>query len=298
MIDLHEIMTCWGFSDSELIHQFHTDSPRIVAEFRTENGHYILRGIPQEADGKSVGEQTICGNVQAHSFLGNQKGIAPRIFPVSGDDQLYYVKKDKYWFYLLSFVEGRPMQDTPEDEYLLGKLARVLHTQKGYSYPSALNENKERFYGWFQDKPFKRAFDALLDRIPDFGKYDRCLIHTDLGPHNAIVRTDGEAVLIDLDDSGIGSRYLDLGWAFIMQFVEHTEDMQLSYRFDLAKAFLSGYYGSVPVTEKEYDLLWQGAVYMHISYMKSYGPDAVDSLWEILQFGLEQKPVLWELIQT
>ncbi len=79
-------------------------------------------------------------------------------------------------------------------------------------------------------------------------------------------------MLIDLDDAGIGSRYLDLGWAFIMQFVEHTEQMRLSYRFDLAQAFLEGYYGTARISRMEYDLLWQGAVYMHISYMQSYGP--------------------------
>ena len=146
------------------------------------------------------------------------------------------------------------MQETPEDELLLGKLARMLHSLKGYSFPSALNENKQRFYKWFSEKPFKASFDMLLDNLPDFEKYDRYLIH--------------------------------------------TEDIQLSYRFDLALAFLKGYFGAVQIPEQEYDLLWQGAVYMHISYMQSYGPDAVDSLWKILQFGLEQKSVLWKMIKN
>lgn len=295
-INLHEILTYWGCSDAELIKNHYLDSPRIVAEIKNENKHYILKGIPDTRDGESRGEQTILGNVLAHQFLGNQKGIAPRIFPIKFDHQKYYIKKDGYWFYLIEFIQGRPMQETPEDELMLGKLARMLHSLEGYSFPSALNENKQRFYRWFSEKPFKAAFDMLLDSLPDFEEHDRCLIHTDLGPHNTIVRTNGEAVLVDLDDCGIGSRYLDLGWAFIMQFVEHTEDMRLSYRFDLALAFLKGYYGTTHIPEKEYDLLWQGAVYMHISYMQSYGPEAVDSLWKILQFGLAQKSVLWKMI--
>ena len=109
------------------------------------------------------------------------------------------------------------------------------------------------------------------------------------------MRSGGEAVLIDLDDAGIGSRHLDLGWAFIMQFVEHTEDMVLSYRFDLAEAFVRGYYGGVPSRE-EYDLVWHGAVYMHISYMKTYDEGAVEPLCRILLFGLEQKETLWNMI--
>lgn len=297
-INLYEIVTCWGLANAEIIKLSHPDAPRIVAEISTGNGHYILKGIPDTGDEESRGEQTICGNVSAHQFLGNQKGIAPRIYPVKGSGQKYYLKKSGYWFYLTEFIEGRPMQDTPEDELMLGKLARTLHSLEGYSYPSALNESKQHFYGWFEEKPFKAAFDELLDSLPDFSKYDRCLIHTDLGPHNAMISTEGKAVLIDLDDSGTGSRYLDLGWAFIMQFVEHTKDMKLSYRFDLAQAFLKGYYGTTQITEKEYDLLWQGAVYMHISYMQSYGSDAVDSLWKILQFGLAQKTILRKMQNT
>lgn len=44
----------------------------------------------------------------------------------------------------------------------------------------------------------------------------------------------------------------------------------------------------------EYDLIWKGAVFMHISYMQTYGPYAVDSLWAILNYGMAQKEKLWE----
>lgn len=108
-------------------------------------------------------------------------------------------------------------------------------------------------------------------------------------------RKNGEAVFIDLDDAGIGPKYLDLGWAFIMQFVDfdhQTEEMR--YRFDLALAFLRGYYGDRTLSRNEYDMIWQGAVFMHISYMQTYGPYAVDSLWKILQYGMACKEELWE----
>ncbi len=137
---------------------------------------------------------------------------------------------------------------------------------------------------------------ASMELLPDFREYDRCFIHTDLGPHNTMIRKDGRLILIDLDDAGMGSRYLDLGYAFIMQFVEHTEDMRLYYRFDLAKAFLKGYYGENPIPRSEYDSIWHGAVQMHISYMQCYGEDAVDSLWEILKFGIAQKERLWKIL--
>ena len=36
---------------------------------------------------------------------------------------------------------------------------------------------------------------------------------------------------------------------------------------------------------------------MHISYMQVYGPYAVDSLWKILKFGIEQKETLWGMLK-
>lgn len=102
-------------------------------------------------------------------------------------------------------------------------------------------------------------------------------------------------MFIDLDDSGIGSRYLDLGWPFIIQFVDFNhETEEMNYRFDLAQSLLEGYYGDETISREEYDLIFQGAIPMHISYMQTYGPYAVDSLWKILQFGIDQKEILWE----
>lgn len=61
--------------------------------------------------------------------------------------------------------------------------------------------------------------------------------------------------------------------------------------------FLKGYYGDELISRSDYDLIWQGAVYMHISYMKCYGPDAVKPLWRILKFGMKQKEVLWKRLK-
>ena len=136
------------------------------------------------------------------------------------------------------------MCETEEDEFRLGKLAKKLHSYQEYVIPSPMSQNTERFYRWFQERSFKKEFDSILHSLPDFSHYDQCLIHSDLGPHNAMIRDTGEAVFIDLDKTGIGSRFLDLGWAFIMQFVEfHRESGEMEYHFGLAKAFLEGYYG-------------------------------------------------------
>ena len=48
------------------------------------------------------------------------------------------------------------------------------------------------------------------------------------------------------------------------------------------------------LTRDEYDPLFYGAEQMHISYMQTYGPYAVNSLWKILKYGMEQKETLWK----
>ena len=116
-----------------------------------------------------------------------------------------------YRFYLMEFIAGRQMEETPEDEYKLGQATRKMHLLQGYNVKSPLTQSKERYYTWFRNHAFVKEFDGILDAIPNFEELDQCFVHTDIGPHNAMVRTNGEAVFIDLDDSGIGSRYLDLG---------------------------------------------------------------------------------------
>lgn len=285
-----EVLKCWGFAEVRVIEQFHEESTRRTYHVIADGRQLLVKRLTDEKT-----ENVIKGNTLAHEYLGNQKGLAPKLIHTL--DGVSYIKKEDYWFYVLEWIEGENLRETPEDEYDLAVLARNLHELKDYEYPSALSEGKQRFYEWFQDKPFKAEFDAVLDALPDFGKLDRCLIHTDLGPHNSVRNKQGEVMLIDLDDAGIGSRYLDLGWPFVMQFVDFYHDTEeMRYRFDLAQAFLRGYYGEELPDRKEYDLLWQGAIYMHISYMQCYGPYAVDSLWKILKFGMEQKETLWEIL--
>ena len=280
----------WELENPCIEEQLKDEPVRPVFKIKTDSGRYILKGFSCE-----MPESTIAGNVRAHLFLGNEKGLAPRIIPAKTGK--YYVCDNEYWFYLMEFIEGRQIQETPDDEFLLGKVARQLHELEGYSEKSPFSQSKSKFYEWFRDRDFVKEFDAILDEIPDFELLDQCFVHTDLGPHNAMLDKDGKVVFVDLDDAGIGSRYLDLGWPFIMQFVDFNHDTEeMKYRFDLAESFLRGYYGEADIKRDEYDLLFFGAEQMHISYMQTYGPYAVDSLWKILKYGMEQKEVLWEMI--
>ena len=222
--------------------------------------------------------------------------MAPKVYPTKTGE--FYISDQGYWFYLMEFIEGRQMEETPEDEYKIGRAARKLHALQGYDMKSPDPYTKPLFYTWFRDRSFVKEFDAILDSIPNFEMLDQCFVHTDIGPHNTMLNSDGKVMFIDLDDTGMGSRYLDLGWPFIMQFVDlNHETDEMNYRFDLAKSFMKGYFGEDQILREEYDLIFYGAMQMHISYMQSYGPDAVEALWQILLFGMEQKELLWEMLQ-
>ncbi len=280
----------WPLRHPRIEGQPEVHPPRLIVRIQTEAGRYILKGFPEETP-----EAVIRSNVQAHLFLGNEKGLAPRLLPAKTG--AFCLSAQGYWFYLMERIEGRQMEETPEDECRLVQAARALHALIGYRVKSPVDQSRERFLAWLRDRPFVREFDAVLDRLPDFEALDQCLIHSDLGPHNAILRQDGRVIFIDLDDAGTGSRYLDLGWPFIMQFVDFNHETgAMHYRFDLAVSFLRGYYGEGGLARDEYDRLFDGAVQMHISYMQSYGPDAVDSLWRILIFGMRQREALWRLV--
>lgn len=285
------VLKNWELDNPEIIEQFNKDSTRMIFRISTRSQDYILKGLPE-----SVSENTVKSNVNAHLFLGNKNGMAPKLYPTKAGE--LYASNQGYWFYLMEFIDGRQMEETPEDEYKIGQVARKLHDLQGYDTKSPDSQRKERYYTWFRERSFVKEFDSILDTLPDFETLDQCFVHTDIGPHNTMLRKDGEVVFIDLDDSGIGSRYLDLGWAFIMQFVDFNHDTEeMNYRFDLALSFLRGYFGERKISREEYDLIFYGAMQMHISYMQTYGPDAVESLWKILLFGMEQKEPLWEMLQ-
>lgn len=289
---IETVLKNWELENPKIIGRFNENSPRLIFKINASSRDYILKGQPC-----SVSENTVKSNVNAHLFLGNKNGMAPKLYPTKNGE--FYINDQGYWFYLMEFIDGRQMEETPEDEYRIGQAARKLHALQGYNTKSPDPYTKSLFYTWFRERSFVKEFDAILDSIPDFEILDQCFVHTDIGPHNTMLRQDGEVIFIDLDDTGIGSRYLDLGWPFIMQFVDLNHDTdEMNYRFDLALNFLRGYFGESKISREEYDLIFYGAMQMHISYMQSYGPDAVEALWRILLFGMEQKELLWEMIQN
>lgn len=290
-MDVSNILNNWGISCTEILQQFDVGGSRLVCKIQTEIGTVILKGQPVDSK-----KDFILGNVHALEFLGNGHHLAPKIY--YRPDGTAFWRNDDHYYYLMEFIEGRQAQENIEDERLLGEACAKLHKLSGYFDHSTFSVNAtiDKVKEWFSEYTWKNEFDEIVASLPDFEQCRQCFIHTDIGPHNAIIR-DGSVVFIDLDDAGLGSQFIDLGWPFIMQFVDYNKQThEMKYQFDLAKAFLEGYIRVIDLTSSEYDLLWQGAIFMHISYMKCFGKEAEQSLWDILKFGIEQKDELFRIV--
>ena len=122
----------WGFSDIRIIQQVNDEeSSRWVFHVLADGKHFLIKGLPEEKT-----EEVIKGNTLAQEYLGNQKGLAPKL--IHTQDGASYIKLEDYWFYVLEWIEGTNMEETPQDEYDLAVVAKKLHSFRDYQYPCAL----------------------------------------------------------------------------------------------------------------------------------------------------------------
>lgn len=129
------ILRCWGFSACSLSGRFHPKTDRLIFRVQADGRALLLKGIPD-----TMPEAVITGNTTAHLYLGNRLRLAPMLILLPGGAPYLYA--EGFWFYLMEFIDGCPMTETPEDELALGILAKRLHACADYTYPSALNADK------------------------------------------------------------------------------------------------------------------------------------------------------------
>lgn len=291
---LDEVAKLWGFSQIEILEEFNVSGNRAVLLIQTDKGKLVVKGLPDSAP-VMVPE----GTSKALAFLETKKiRLAPKL--IRSLDGSTFLHVGSHYIYVMEFIEGRRMEANVGDEFLLGQAAATLHGITDYGYPCTydyyyeMNNMKQRFAG----HEFKEEYDGILSSLPDFKRYRQCFIHTDIGPHNAVLSTGSEVVFIDLDDAGNGSPYVDLGWPFIMQFVDYNKQTgEMHYDFDITKAFLDGYRSIHEISPDEMELVWAGGIFMHMSYMEVYGPDGVIPMWNILKFGMAQKEKVFQLLK-
>ena len=87
LVDRSQIVTVlehWELDNPEIGEQFNEDSARLIFRIKTHSQDYLLKGQPC-----GVSENTIKSNVRAHLFLGNEHGMAPKLYPTKNGE--YYI---------------------------------------------------------------------------------------------------------------------------------------------------------------------------------------------------------------
>lgn len=282
----------WGLTDVKLEKEIDVKGDRLIKIISSKKGKFVLKGFPFD-----MTEDRIKRYSKALEFLGQKKyKLSPSIIKnISGG---LYIKYDKRYMYLMEYIDGAQLTESEEDEYKLGQAAAELHTIKDYSYSSCIdvderiNNMKQRFH----EHPFKEEYDNIIDSLPDFNKHPQVFIHTDIGPHNAMKTRNGEVIFVDLDDAGMGSVFIDIGFPLICQFVRFQDSGDLRFNYNGAKAFYDGYFSKTKFSREDKEMIFQGAVFMQLMYMPCFGEEHVKYLWQILKFGIDNKELLMSTI--
>ncbi len=115
------------------------------------------------------------------------------------------------------------------------------------------------------------------------------LIHGEINEANARRRADGEVVLLDWDQAGIGPVALEYGYPLIAAFV--SEDLVIDH--DSARGFYRGYTGVGG--HIDCDRLFDAALFHALRYMW-FGEDA--RRWERILFALSHEHLLTSLASS
>jgi Ser/Thr protein kinase RdoA (MazF antagonist) len=259
-------------------------SPRPVGIIHAKEGDYVFKVADQRSDWSHALEAL--DYLPAHGFT-----QVPRLLNTKQCETYQDLGDDRIC--IMEFVDGSTPQRNTESCAKLGHLMASLHTIEGYPY-SATFTPSEVIEGELPtlvaDKPFQDEYLRLVESLPSFEDLPQAIIHTDLSFGNVIERADGELVMIDFDDMGVGARVIDLAYPLILSFV--TRDC--IYREDNARAFFSAYRSQMELSDQEIELIFPGSLFFALMYV-IYGD--IDSNWKRIQWAVANRSLLEKSFQ-
>jgi Ser/Thr protein kinase RdoA (MazF antagonist) len=277
--------TYWPLTDVVLGERLGTPtSPRPVGIIHAKEGDYVFKVADQRSDWRHALEAL--DYLPAHGFT-----QVPRLLKTKQCETYQSLGDDRIC--IMEFVDGNTPSHNAEPCAKLGRLMASLHIVEGYPYsatfiPSEVIEDE--LPTLVVDKPFQDEYLKLVESLPSFEDLPQAVIHTDLSFGNVIERADGELVMIDFDDIGIGARVIDLAYPLILSFV--TSDCV--YREDNARAFFSAYRSQIELSDHEVELIFPGALFFALMYV-IYGD--IDSNWRRIQWAVANRSLLEKSFQ-
>ncbi|MSP13762.1 MAG: aminoglycoside phosphotransferase family protein [Chloroflexi bacterium] len=214
----------YAIKDAELLKIEANFSEKIIYKVISNGQSLLLRIYLQEKNGDTIPD------IEILEFLERNNYPAARIIKNKDDEPAFI--DDKRIVVLTTFIEGKEVEGTPEELYLLGQTLGKLHKLdvSDATLPNASMLPKNEL-SWvkgkleeFQNKvpgELKKRYEQLLQEIESFDLIEdlrKTLIHNDAHSGNAIITPEGQVIYIDWEGAGLGSPIIDL--AFLLMTVD------------------------------------------------------------------------------
>lgn len=233
--------------------------------------------------------EALTKNLLAFELL-PQKGFChmPKLLKTKQRDTFEAI--DGNYVYLLEYVGERSPDPTTVTYTKLGLLTAELHAVEPYPYQTEFDPAKiivKDLPRIAKRLPFQAEYLEVIRTLPSFAGLPQAVIHTDIAPGNAIEKANGEIVLIDWDDVGMGPRLLDIAFPLVQQFVSEERVFAQAN----AHAFYDAYLSRIPLTDEEVQLLFPAALFIALMYI-IYGN--TEKRWKRIQWALANRTLLEE----
>lgn len=271
----------WPLTDVKIGRILQKSGERMVCEISAKEGEFVFK----IADPSKI-EERIINDTFAFDFLRDKNfSHIPKLIKTN-EGKNYYKHEGKF-VYVMERVEGEPPERTVENWKQLGEIAAKLHDISGYPYKTLFTIQSEipKFEETANKFSFGKEYMEIVNRLPKFEGLSQTLIHTDIGPHNAIEKPDGLIVLVDWDDAGVGTTILDLGFPLICHFV--TED--LIFEKEKAKAFYDAYFAKRNMPDSERSLIFDAGLFFALMYVP-YGN--TEKHWKRIKFTVANRELI------
>ncbi|MCI5207886.1 MAG: hypothetical protein D3910_03655 [Candidatus Electrothrix sp. ATG2] len=237
---------------------------------QADQGVFILRLF----DSKTASVHT--EEVNVLRFLESSTFPAPRVLPPRNGASLIFL--GGRCGYVTSFIPGDTPLSTQESAHDLGRVVGRLHAldagaQDLQPTQSSISAERELFrqldadpsvQAWAGYDVIRPPLKMAWESISDLNSTPKTLVHTDITYKNTVRTPDGDMILIDWDDAGLGYAVLDIGYFL----VNHTVSMEgQPLPLDSAAAFLRAYLSQHHLTPSEWDALPDALIFGSIIYV-------------------------------
>lgn len=263
-----------------------TEGGRTVAVINANEGKFVYKIADQWKTKYALNRDLL-----AFELL-PQKGFTHIPLLLKTREGSTYTAIEDRFIYLLEYVGDKNPEPTSETYTKLGQITAELHQIQNYPHKTEFRTAPiiaKDLVSIAEKLPFKQDYLKLVQQLPSFGGLPEALIHTDISPGNAIEKENGNLVLIDWDDVGVGTRILDIAFPLIQQFI--SEDGE--FLEENARAFYTAYFSKIKLTETEIRKLFPAALFIALMYI-IYGN--TEKRWKRIQWAINNQKVLERVI--